>query len=111
VMLADERFLNPVDRFHEGLVAQLKRLMVDGHYRTGARGVRHGDGLFGRAVVVDVGVVGANRHHGGVERTKAAMTVEHRRDRSVSTDQETSAFAFDDPSGVPTPRVAPNTRT
>ena len=58
VMLADERFLNPFDRFHEGLVAQLKRLMVDGHDRTGARGVRHGECLFGRAVVVDVGVVG-----------------------------------------------------
>lgn len=39
------------------------------------------------------------------------MTVEHRRDRRVSTDQEASAFAFDDPSGVATPRVAPNTRT
>ena len=38
------------------------------------------------------------------------MILERRGDRRVSADQEPTAFALDDPSGVAAPRIAPDAR-
>ena len=100
VALLPERMLGPLDRLGHRLPAQMKGLMMHRDEHTRACRVRHGHRLLRRAVIADPRIVGADRHHRGIERAEAPMGFECARPGSVSADQQLPPFALHDETGV-----------
>src|SRR6185436_20443284 len=108
VVFLRERLLNPLDRLHEGFVAQSKRLMVHWYDQPRAGRVGHRHSLLRCAVIVDPRVVCTDRHDGCIEGTVAPVTLERGRDRRIASNENPSSLAFNHPAGVSAPGVATN---
>ena len=106
IALFAERVLRSFERLGDRLPAQLKGAVVNRHEHTRSRGIRHRHRLLRCAVIANPGIVGADRHDGGIEGAEAAMGLEYGCLCRVSANEQPAPLALDDEAGVAAVDVA-----